>query len=556
MFRFPKYLEILAPETHTTVGKYNVYTGKKVTASGSSGQESKRDSASKKKQVAKGKKEIPLNGGDNKQKQTGETIAGAARLMLSELAVFAEKSLFKPLSYHVSCILGIGIEPLVYTPDTISSGFTQTQNTQMQAHATADQLNSCERKVTQLSDGAILKLLKSTVLLCSNSTGSGHVGNIGAGEKADDNLVAKIGTLRRHCVFQAIHVLIKRIQRLLSTGIESSGDTSMQESTEVPMENDVHMPCTIAGSSGVGRFDILEQIVILFGELLSCKDIQEDLISTGKSYVTSNHRERNTETDSFKVPIIIQISLDMSYGSEGIDSDTPLSPQSIYDISTCIERALRGIFDVFHSLAVGLLKHRAKKYSTSAMHDDDGGDSHIIFEDIDTEEHNTDHYLEAGIHGKKVLTSRSDRYMTYVVNIVLLLDKLLDMAAKLMQTQSVGVPDGAQVSLALAALLAPPCLPLKFSELCKSLLQYDWANSRLQDGGGLTGYTYSSKDLSLFVQLLLKHCSQPLENVKFIVNDLFMDELKVEFIHVNLFRRATFNFVHLLVLLMIGVATR
>ena len=125
LFRFPKYLEILAPETHTTVGKYNVYTGKKVTASGSSGQDSKRDSASKKKQVAKGKKEIPLNGGDNKQKQTGETIAGAARLMLSELAVFAEKSLFKPLSYHVSCILGIGIEPLVYTPDTISSGFTQ-----------------------------------------------------------------------------------------------------------------------------------------------------------------------------------------------------------------------------------------------------------------------------------------------------------------------------------------------------------------------------------------------------------------------------------------------
>jgi hypothetical protein len=92
--------------------------------------------------------------------------------------------------------------------------------------------------------------------------------------------------------------------------------------------------------------------------------------------------------------------------------------------------------------------------------------------------------------------------------------------------------------------------------LCKSLLQYDWANSRLQDGGGLTGYTYSSKDLSLFVQLLLKHCSQPLENVKFIVNDLFMDELKVELFHVNRFRRATFNFVHFLVLLMIGVATR
>ena len=129
----------------------------------------------------------------------------------------------------------------------------------------------------------------------------------------------------------------------------------------------------------------------------------------------------------------------------------------------------------------------------------------------------------------KTLSSRTDVYMTFVVSICHLLDQLLELSARLLATQE----GGGHVSAVLRALLDPTALPLQVAELCTSLLQYDWADSRLQQEG--TGvYTFSSKDISLFVHLALKYAPNPLEKVQFMVNDLFLGELKVSLMRLDM----------------------
>jgi hypothetical protein len=556
--RFPQYLEILAPETYTSVGKYNLYTGKKV-SSGAGGQEKKAGgtAAAAKRAKAKaggggGEKATAAGGGNGgggaRQRQTGGAVGvGAERLILSELQAFVEMSVLKPFTHHVSCILGFGIEPLVYTPDVLPTGLTQaTQATQALSGLTGDPRGSEEhvqqQQVTQLTDGAILKLLKSTVQWCSAGSGSG-------GYEESDALLTKVQTLHKHGVFQSLCTLVTRIQRSFqpgragmfedssssSSGGGGGGESCLLESTEVLVDRDTHMLASAhrepGGGAGGHHFDILEQIVRLYGELLGSKAVLGDLISAGKSYSTApSARHQHSAAVGFRVPLLIRISMDLSNNMEETGAGAPETCANLQVVATCYERGLQGIFDTFYSLVLGLLKHRASRSSSGEVCGHPGDeDTHIEFEEVSSEEPSVLQARARGGEGGgagagKTLTSRNDMYMTFVVSICHILDKLLDVSAQLLLTQASCVPEDREVYTALSALLAPTALPLQLAELCKSLLQYDWAGSRLKGG---SGYTYSAKDLSLFVHLSLKHAPAPLEKVQFMVNDLFMEELKV-----------------------------
>jgi hypothetical protein len=301
---------------------------------------------------------------------------------------------------------------------------------------------------------------------------------------------------------------------------------SLLESTEIPVELDVHMKA----SKEIGRvpvmqqFDTLEQVVCLYAELLGSKDIQEEFLATGKSYASLA-----PPRDDISLPLLVRLSLDLSDNglNDGV-SAAPESVQNLKDAATCFERAIQGIFDKFYSLILTLLKHRASSSAAAAALAASGYDEHsyIEYDEVNAEEGASALHAIPGFGGcgtdSKALSSRNDVYMKFAVNICHILDVLLDLSAKLLLALK-----RSHVSAALESLLAPTALPLKLSELSVSILQYDWANSRLKDEVGHAGYTYSSKDLSFFVHLSLKHAPSPLEKIQFMVNDLFLDELKV-----------------------------
>lgn len=536
-------MEILAPDSHSSVGKYNLYTGKRV--SNSTGQAIK--SATGKKSKSKKESLEPANSnssGTTKQKSTaGDVGLGAERLILVELKEFVEKSKLKPFTHHVSCILGFGIEPLVYTPDSLATGLTQTQATGTPAHGLSSQGGNHseglrEQQVTQLSEGAVLMLLKSTVLWCSRGGSNGGGGSSGYQENTQNSLLLKLHSLCHHGVFRGLRILVKRIQCMLlqrGRGASSGRDGSLLESSEVPVERDLHMRGSKVIPVEVEQFAILEQIVCLYGEVLNNKDIQDDLISTGKAFDVRTQRDRNIASDAFHVPLIIRVSLDLSSLSNDNIEVTPAILHTVKDLAVCYEGALRGAFDTFHALVLGLLKHRVFARSSALGIEDD--DTYIAFEDAaETEDGSNSLFKIPGFDGceggrgdTKALNSRNDKYMLHVVSICHILDTVLDLSAQFLLTLDSGRGDKNCVATVLSELLAPAALPLQFSDLCKSILQYDWANSRMKEGGGGEGYTYTSKDLSFFVQMSLKHASDPLEKIQFMVNELFLDELKVNF---------------------------
>lgn len=536
--RFPKYLEILAPESYKSVGKYNVFTGKKV-ACGSSGHESRQRATSKKSKALK--KQAGGSVAQVGDAQAADVGSGAEIFVLSELEEFLEKSVFKPFTYHVSCILGVGIEPLVYTPDSLPSGLTQTQATQTQSNALSGNisgrqaLDGRESQVTQLSDGAILQLLKSSVQWCKESPGSGgNLGGLAGDQEVNNPMLMKVHTLRQTKVFCSLSKLLDRIQLTISSGRGRGDESNVLESSEVPVERDIHLQASKEGKSGVSQFDLLEQILCLYGVLLDNKDLQEEFLSTAGGYVKQTRQDKSSSERAFRVPLLIQISDDLGNANEEVDRSLPRSDtvETLQDLAASIERALQGLFETFRSIVLGILKHRTIASAGFVRNRDGDDDPYIEFEDADVEEgtnvsHMKRHEGESG--SSKPLTSRNDVHMTYAVAIVQILDNLLHLSSKLLESQQnkKNLSDENNVCSVLSALLAPTALPLQLSDVCKSLLQYDWANSRLKDGRAQAGYTYSTKDLPIFVQVLLKYSPDPLEKVKFMVNELFLDELKV-----------------------------
>lgn len=529
---FPQYLEIVAPDSYSTVGKYNVHTGKKV-ASVSALEKASGPATSKKSSSKRGKR------------GTEATISGdVERLIMEELREFVELSLLRPFSHHVSCILGVGVEPLVYTPDALALGNTQaTQASVLQRGlsgvvAGGDGCGSVsvQQEVTQLSDGAIVKLLKSTVQWCSSSDRDS--GSIGGYLEGGVSLVSKVRLLHNHGVFCSLFTLVNRIQRSIGGGrggdcvilegssksIGMESESSVLGNSELPVPSEMYLKSTSKKLVQEEQFDILEQVVCLYGELLSNKHMQEDVLAVGKSYDSST-------TDSFDIPLLIQIS-----NALAADGSVPDSCSSLQEVATCVERALRAVFDMLRSLALSLLRHRTSRSTAAASdsghHTGEGEsdiDPNIEFEDVDTEDTSLLFKKKSGMGEAargKVLTSRNDIYMGFVVQICHCLDKLLDLGSRLLLAQ----PEAGLFSTTLGTLLLPSGLPMQLAELCESLLQYDWANSRLRKvtgGSDCSEYTYSCKDVSLFVQLMLKYSSNPLEKVQFMVNDLFVEELTV-----------------------------
>ncbi len=77
-----------------------------------------------------------------------------------------------------------------------------------------------------------------------------------------------------------------------------------------------------------------------------------------------------------------------------------------------------------------------------------------------------------------------------------------------------------------STLLSPGKLPTQLSNLCDTMLQYDWREEVSVDSDGLAPKLhYSTRDVGLMMKFHLKWSIDPLGRVKFFVQDI-LSELK------------------------------
>ena len=531
-FRFPKYLEILAPDAHESVGKYNIYTGKKVS----------RSSGNLGKRIAKKDKE-KLDRKNTKDKVDSSVVRstdnvgiGPDRLIMSDLEAFLEISILKPLTHHVPCILGFGIEPLIYTPDEYPTGLTQaTPFTPGQSMPTPAQSLEIETsasrqpQVTQLSDRAILKLLKSIVQWCSHK-----IVTLESCLDPKDGLIEKVNTLLNHGVFRGLRILVSRLKHFFRPFPDKGESENTFLASELPAELQTHLQATKSKPvhAFTENFLMLEQVVLIYCELLKHKDVQDDFLSAVGSCGKHSNRNESKEENCFHVPVLVRVSLDLSNNLNDNHVPTPEKYNCLNVVANCYERAFQGIFDIFYSIALILLKHRAKANNTdlSMVAGNDCDENIIEFEESDGVNSGNMGTVKSG---EKAITSGTDTYMKVVVRICNILDMLVDLIVQALKVQNVSFTENENVinntlNNTLSALVVPSGIPLQLSDLCKSLLQYDWANSRIQKANSnCKEYTYTAKDVGFFVHLWLKHSPDTLTTVQFIVNELFMEDLKV-----------------------------